>query len=192
MMNAFAMGMWMGFLVAAPIGPVGIVVLRRTLAMGWRAGVASGAGVALADLCLAMAAAEGVRVTAGYSRVIGVVGGLVLLWMAWGSWHRGEQKPVPERGSGDALRNGATIFVLAIMNPMAILTFATLMTSVHCLRPELFAAGMAAGSLLWWLILSAGAQMLTKVLAERSVMINRVSGVVLAGFGVWAIVSVMR
>ena len=93
MIESVAKGIWLGFCIAAPVGPIGTLVLKKSLRWGFRTGLICGMGAALADLCYGLAASAGVRLTSAYSRPIAVVGGSLLLWLAWKSW---QESPVHE------------------------------------------------------------------------------------------------
>ncbi|HEY4379337.1 MAG TPA: LysE family transporter [Acidobacteriaceae bacterium] len=186
MFDSIAKGLWLGFCIAAPVGPIGTLVLKQSLTRGFRAGFTSGLGAALADLCYGALAAAGIHFAAAYSRPIAVVGGAVLLWLAWRSWH--EPAPAADLKTREGnLRNFATTFLLTLSNPMTILSFAALIASTGSAAPGWFVLGVFSGSLLWWLILCAGASSLAPYLAHRGAILNRVAAVTLATFGLWTL-----
>ena len=181
MVAPLAKGIWLGFSIAAPVGPIGILVLKRALQRGYRAGIASGFGAALADLIYGCLAVAGVRLFAGTGRVVAIVGGLVLLWLAWRSWH--------EQPAQDSAVTGGTIttFLLTLSNPMTILSFAAMIASVGAASPVYFVAGVFLGSMLWWTILSVSASSVRRWMEVRGVVLNKISALTLAAFGLWAI-----
>ena len=83
----FARMFVIGIVVAAPVGAMGILCIQRVLAHGWRAGLATGAGIATADAGYAALAAFGVTAVAtwmiAYQAPLRIVGGLALLWLGW-------------------------------------------------------------------------------------------------------------
>lgn len=189
MISSIAKGIWVGLCIAAPIGPIGTLVLNKSLRLGLRTGLVCGTGAALADLCYGLAASAGVRLTAAYSRPIAVVGGLLLLWLAWKSWWELPPQEVTHVAKEGLLRNSATTFLLTLSNPMTILSFAALIASSGSQDPEWFVAGIFAGSMLWWATLSAASSWLTKFIEIRGFVLNRASAITLGAFGIWAIYS---
>jgi putative LysE/RhtB family amino acid efflux pump len=180
-------GVWLGFSIAAPVGPIGALVLKLSLRSGFRAGIASGLGAALADLCYGMLAAAGVRMAAGYARPIAFVGGIILLWLAWEAWHEASPQEVAVAESEGRLRRIGTTFLLTISNPMTILSFAAMISAVGAADPAQFVAGVFLGSMLWWTVLSAFASWIAKRVEIRGSILNRAAAITLAGFGVWGV-----
>ena len=180
-------GMWLGFCIAAPVGPIGVLVLKESLKRGSWAGLASGFGAALADLTYGGLAVAGVRMFVGYDRFIALAGGSLLLWLAWKSWH---EKPAAETAliaRGRWHGSTTTTFVLTLSNPMTILLFAALVASAGADAPAWFVSGVFLGSMLWWTILSIAACRLRTVLDIRAVLLSRLAALTLAAFGIWTI-----
>jgi putative LysE/RhtB family amino acid efflux pump len=186
-LESIAKGVWLGFCIAAPVGPIGTLVLKQSLQWGFRAGLVSGLGAALADLCYGLLAATGVRLAANYTRPIAVVGGCFLLWLAWKAWGEAPAADgaIPKRNG--LFRNVATTFVLTLSNPMTILSFAALIASTGTEAPEWFVVGIFSGSMLWWVILSLGSAWLAGFIKLRGAVLNRVAALTLGAFGIWAI-----
>lgn len=193
--SLFAQSLLIGFSIAAPVGPIGLLTIQRTLQLGPAAGLATGLGAAVADALYGAVGAFGVTalidaLTA--ARVpLAVGGGLFLLWMAW----RIARAPVAERvaatpGGSDLLRCFAGTFVLTLSNPATIISFIAVFGALagrsRVTSPWTMIAGVLAGSALWWLLLSA----LVGRLRERfdagwRRRVNVVSAVVLAAFALW-------
>jgi putative LysE/RhtB family amino acid efflux pump len=189
MVEAIAKGAWLGFCIAAPVGPIGTLVLKQSLKWGSRAGLASGLGAALADLCYGFLAVAGVRLAAAYARPIAVLGGCFLLWLAWKSWREAPTEGVAATKRTSSIRNLATTFVLTVSNPMTILSFAAMVASVGAEAPAYFVAGVFVGSMLWWVLLSTTSAWLAAFIEVRGAVVNRAAAVTLATFGIWAIWS---
>jgi len=182
-----ARGAWLGFSIAAPVGPIGLLVLKRTLREGRAAGWFSGLGAALADLIYGMLAVAGVSLAADFARPVALVGGAILLWLAWQSW-REPAATAAAAGRGTTLAGCvATTFLLTLSNPMTILVFAAMVASAGGGAPAWFVLGVFLGSMLWWTILSAGAHWSGAAKWLSGAMLSRLSAVTLACFGVWAI-----
>ncbi len=182
-----AEGLWLGFSIAAPVGPIGALVLKQSLRSGFRAGIVSGLGAALADLCYGSLAAAGVRMAAAYARPIAIVGGVILLWLAWKTWHEASPQEVAVAESEGRLRRIGTTFLLTISNPMTILSFAAMISAVGAADPAQFVAGVFLGSMFWWTVLSATSSWIAKRVEIRSSILNRAAAITLAGFGVWGV-----
>lgn len=190
----------LGLAIAAPLGPIGALCINRTLERGFAAGLAGGLGTALADGTYALLAALGF---AAFSGALGMVdlplrllGGAFMLWLGWTSL-----RPKPMRAAADVPARdlvGVTVatFVLTIANPMTIVSFAALfaglgLASADGLGPvAMVVGGVFAGSMLWWCLLSGGVALLRQRLpTDFAAIISRLSGLVMIGFGLWAVVS---
>jgi len=190
----------LGIAIAAPLGPIGALCINRTLERGFAAGLAGGLGTALADGTYALLAALGF---AAFSGALGMVdlplrllGGAFMLWLGWTSL-----RPKPMRAAADVPARdlvGVTVatFVLTIANPMTIVSFAALfaglgLASADGLGPvAMVVGGVFAGSMLWWCLLSGGVALLRQRLpTDFAAIISRLSGLVMIGFGLLAVVS---
>src|SRR5215210_833842 len=201
--SLFGRGLILGFTIAAAVGPISLLTIHRTLAHGHAYGLASGMGVALADATYAAVAAFGLTaltsVLVGGRVLLGVVGGVVLLWLGL----RTLRYRPRETAATDASRPGlvpavASIYGLTMTNPMTILSFAGLfvalgLTSAGGWGAATVTAGVFVGSALWWLVLTtAVARLRSRVTVGALPWVNRVSGLVVLGFGVAAIVAALR
>jgi len=210
----FLRGCVLGFAIAAPVGPIGVLCIRRTLADGrWR-GFVSGLGAASADAVYGLVAGVGVDtlsrlLLAGQLWIRGA-GALYLLWLAARSWRTpaaAASDPGPATAPGSPRSRSvasswsayATTFLLTLTNPMTILSFAALFGAAGLTgggagwSVGLFVAGVFAGSALWWGLLSSGAGALRgRLRGGHLVWVNRLSAAALAGFAVWALLGVLR
>ncbi len=196
-------GFTLGLVIAAAVGPISLLVIRRTLAEGRVVGLASGLGVATADATYGAIAAFGLSaitdVLVGGGRILGLVGGLFLLWLAWKTVRAdpGTAATVTERRGGLA---GAylSILGLTLTNPMTILSFGALfaglgVTGENTLESAVITLGVFAGSAFWWVILTTAVGALRSRLTTRWLRaINVVSGVIIGGFAVLAILVAIR
>jgi threonine/homoserine/homoserine lactone efflux protein len=187
-----------GFTVAAAVGPISLLTIRRTLAHGRLYGLASGLGVALADGTYAAIAAFGLTaitsVLVGGRTILGVVGGAVIVFLGLRT-----MISRPSEAATDADRPGlstatASIYGLTITNPMTILSFAALFGALGVSGPGvgeavLLTVGVFLGSGLWWVLLVTTVGWLrSRVTLVALTWVNRLSGLVLVGFGLAAIV----
>ncbi len=192
----------LGFTIAAAVGPISLLTIRRTLAHGRIYGLASGLGVALADATYGGIAAFGLTaitsVLVGGRLVLGLVGGAFLLLLAWRTFRSrpGAAAEVEERpGLGGAF---LSIFGLTMTNPMTILSFAAIFAGLGVLGrggadAALLTFGVFAGSAAWWLILTwAVSTLRSRITVRWLTWVNRISGVVLLLFAIVSIASAFR
>ena len=166
----FIKGIVAGFIIAAPVGPVGILCVQRTLSKGMIMGLAPGVGGAVADTLFGGVAAFGLTFVAEFliqhegSMRLG--GGILLLVLGV----HGCLKPVTLAAAPPSVRGAAgdsvSAFLLTVTNPMTILTFSPVFLAVGAVvaqddRPAAWTLilGVFAGSCLWWVILCALAEL---------------------------------
>jgi threonine/homoserine/homoserine lactone efflux protein len=196
-------GIIIGFSIAAPVGPIGVLCIRRTLAEGRAAGLLSGLGAATADAIYGFIAAFGLtfvsNILVGYQPFIRLVGGLFLCYLGLRMF---VSKPV-ESGAqvqgGGLLRDYGSTFFLTVTNPMTIISFAAVFAGLGIgsatgdyAAAALLVLGVFTGSALWWLILSGGVSLIRSRFTARTLgWVNKAAGVVILGFGVLAILSLL-
>lgn len=197
----FIKGLIFGFSIAAPVGPIGILCIRRSLTGGWSAGLLTGMGAATADAlygCVAGFGLAGITgLLVGQRTWIQLVGGLFLCYLGVRIFVSAtEEKPAPE-SSGSAAMGYFSALLLTLTNPMTILSFTAVfagmglgsVTTGH-LAAGWLVAGVFSGSMAWWIILSSASSLFnTRMNAPAMRWINRLSGTVLAGFGVVAVLG---
>ena len=198
----FVRGVVLGFTIAAAVGPISLLCIRRTLAEGRLVGIVSGLGVATADATYGAVAAFGLTAVTDllvdWRRPLGVVGGAFLLWLAWRTF-----KSVPSEtataGNGEGRRGlpGAYLSTLGLTltNPMTILSFAALfvglgVTGGDAAGATLLTLGVFTGSAMWWVVLvSAVGTFRSRLTPTGLRRVNIVSGLVIGAFGIVAIAS---
>lgn len=198
-----AKGLAIGLAIAAPVGPIGLLCIRRTLADGPSYGLVSGLGAATADGVYGLIAGLGlVAVTewlSGADTALRLVGGVMLLWLGWSTLRaRPGERAAAARGAGGLFGAYASTFALTLANPATILSFAAVFGGLGISAgggaAETAAAlvlGVFLGSALWWLGLSTAVGLLRRRVTPPAMLwINRASGAVLLGFGVAALASV--
>lgn len=196
-------GFVLGFSIAAPVGPIGVLCIRRTLADGWRAGFATGLGAATADATYGAVAAFGLTAISSLLVAGGfwlrLVGGVFLLYLGVRTLLA---KPAAVSATMIAgrglLASYATTVLLTLTNPATIISFAAIFAGLGVGSTvgagggygaaALLVLGVFAGSGVWWLILSgAVAGLRARFRAGALVWVNRVSGAVLVIFGLLAL-----
>jgi len=197
-------GLIIGFSIAAPVGPIGVLCIRRTLAGGRAVGFVSGLGAALADACYGCIAALGLTTLSnflvGQQTWLRLIGGAFLCYLGSKTFiakRAGQTAPVSASGLAGAL---TSTFVLTLTNPMTILSFAAVFAGLglgnnasDSLTAATLVLGVFGGSACWWLLLSSSVGLFReKFSAEHLRWVNRVSGAVIAGFGLLALVSLWK
>lgn len=192
----FLNALLVGLLIAAPVGPIGLLTIQRTLDQGRAAGLATGLGAAVADACYGAVGAFGVTqvidALVSARTPLAAAGGAMLLWMAWSTWR---QPPTDQAaalpGARDLLRCFAGTFVLTLSNPATILSFIAVFAALagsrtQTLQPLPMVGGVLLGSALWWLLLSSAVSLLRERFDRRwRRRISQGSAALLAGFALW-------
>jgi threonine/homoserine/homoserine lactone efflux protein len=196
-------GVVLGFSIAAPLGPIGVLCIRRTLADGRATGFVSGLGAATADTFYGGVAAFGLTAISGLltqqQGIIRLVGGVFLLYLGLRTLLA---KPATQAASvrrGGLLgAYGSTVF-LTLTNPTTILSFIAIFAGLGVASGAggfgsagLLVLGVCCGSALWWLILSSGVSLVRARITPRVLRwVNIVSGTLLIGFGLLALLSLV-
>jgi threonine/homoserine/homoserine lactone efflux protein len=197
----FLRGMAIGFSIAAPVGPIGVLCIRRTLADGRGVGLATGLGAATADAAYGGIAGFGITVITGLllgAQVwIRLIGGLFLIYLGARTFiGTPADKPVEAEGH-TLLRAYTSAVALTLTNPSTILSFVAIFAGVgvgtggHAgLSAVPLVLGVWCGSAVWWVILSTTfAVVRAKVTSDQLRWINRLSGTILTVFGLVAFVG---
>ncbi|MBP2645320.1 MAG: Lysine exporter protein [Firmicutes bacterium] len=195
-------GIVLGFSIAAPVGPIGVLCIRRTLANGMKTGFISGLGAATADAIYGFIAALGLSVIStfllDYQFYLRLIGGGFLLYLGYTTC---KSMPAEEAASvnGKGLLGAytSTLF-LTITNPMTIMSFAAVFAGLGMgpisekdISSFFLVFGVFIGSMLWWLILSGTVNVLRNTLEQKQLKwVNRLSGLIIACFGIFSLVSV--
>ena len=194
-------GILIGFVVAVPVGPLGLLCINRALALGASSGLFSGLGVATADALAACIAALGITLISTFlvehQLALRLIGGIFLCCLGYKIFRtRPSAQPPPKNVSG-LFGAYVTTFALTFSNPVTILSFVAIYAGwgLETLRDYYFGAavltlGVFLGSALWWFVLFAGFSLFHGFLTARALgIIHKVSGTVIAGFGVMILLS---
>jgi threonine/homoserine/homoserine lactone efflux protein len=184
-----------GLAVAAPVGPMSLLCMRRTLTIGWRSGVATGAGIAVGDALYATVAALGLAGVSAFvlawEHELHLAAGLFLIWLGLKTFFtrddgRVADAPTPASLGGVFLGSVA----LTLTNPPTIVMFAAVFTALAPetgFDPAVAAAtvlGVLTGSFLWWVGVVATVSGVRRALGRTvRLWIDRIAGVVLAVLG---------
>jgi threonine/homoserine/homoserine lactone efflux protein len=192
-------GMVIGLAVAAPVGPIGVLCVRRTLAEGRMMGLATGLGAASADAMYGGVAGFGLTSISGllvhHQTWFELVGGLFLCYLGVRTFlAKLTESSVSTKTAGRAGAYVSTLF-LTLTNPMTILSFAAIFAGLGITSGNnspgatgALVVGVFLGSALWWLLLSGFVGSVGAGLDhQRLRWVNRLSGLVIGGFGVSAL-----
>lgn len=199
----FPKGIIIGFAIAAPLGPVNLLIIQRTLTKGRRIGWLSGAGASITDGLYAAIAVYGLSMMSGFltnnGRLLGIAGGIILvaLGLRIALTKPSELASEADRGT----RTGAftSTFFLNLVSPATILTYAAAIaglsgiwkTTGSALNPVLLILGVPIGSMVWVSILVLSAHRIGKLLNDKWLhRANLVAGIGLMLFGAAALFSV--
>jgi len=192
----FVTAMGIGVAVAAPVGPMSILCMRRTLTEGWQRGFSTGLGIATGDGAYAFVAALGLagvsRFMLAYDKPFHFAAGLFLLYLGLRTFLvRSDRTTRPGRAAGSFRPAYVSAVFLTLTNPPTIVSFAAIFTvlappSGFDLQTALLTvAGVFSGSSLWWLLLTLAVSVARHIFGRRTRdWINGISGAVLGLFGV--------
>lgn len=199
-MNFLIKGLIIGFAIAAPVGPIGVLCIQRSLHDGFKIGLMTGMGAALADGMYGIIAAFGLTAVSSlliaHQFWIRLIGGLFLIYLGVKLFF----KPLPKRVVGQSDRSAwracTTTFFLTLANPATILSFIAIFAGLgvgaenaNYIQAMMLVLGITLGSAFWWLFLSGGVAFILHRKLGDSIMreVNWISGVVILAFGVFAL-----
>jgi threonine/homoserine/homoserine lactone efflux protein len=195
----FFRGLLLGFAIAAPVGPIGLLVIQRTLNEGRLVGLLSGLGAATADAIYGAMAAFGLSLLTAFlveqQMWLGLAGGLFLCYLGVRIVTAPPAERVAAVESRGLLGAWSTTLALTLTNPMTILAFVAIFAGAGLATSGgdttaalLLVTGVFLGSAAWWLLLSGGVSLLRGfVNAQTLRWINWIAGGVIVAFGAFAI-----
>ncbi len=199
----FMKGFVIGFSIAAPVGPIGILCIQRTVSGGQVRGLVTGLGAASADAIYGLIAAIGLTFISNFlieqSVWFRLIGGIFLCYLGLRTFFKKPQQQAVSVTNSTNFAAYGTTFFLTLTNPMTILFFAGIFAglgivseSVHYPSAALMVMGVFTGSATWWLILSAATGILRHKMRETKLAwVNKISGLVITAFGVSALLSLV-
>jgi threonine/homoserine/homoserine lactone efflux protein len=192
-------GILAGLIIAAPVGPVNVICVQRTIAKGWRSGLISGLGSAVADTIYGSIAAFSItfviRILIREEFWIRLVGGCLLILIGVVYYFKPPQSlknPEPESDRTEF----ASTFFLTLTNPTTVLSFLVVLSALGLARNEtwsltsLIVGGVFTGSMLWWFILTGTVNYFRDRFSNRTMLwMNRVAGLAIGAFGLVTILT---
>ena len=196
-------GLALGFSIAAPVGPIGVLCIRRSLAEGRQVGFATGLGAATADAIYGAVAAFGLTVISSFlvrqKWWLGLIGGIFLCYLGVRTFLSRPAESSVTMPNGDLASAYCSTLILTLTNPMTIFSFVAvfagfgLAKSADYFAASLLVAGVFAGSAFWWLLLSTGVALFrSRVTPNWMRSVNRFSGGVIFAFGVYSLMTLLR
>ena len=197
-------GIGIGFVIAAPVGPIGLLCIKRTLRDGWPYGLATGLGAATADAVYGIVVAFGLgaisRFMLSNTMPLHIGGGLLLIWLGISGLRTALQKAAPERKAAEVEAQGlisayGATFLLTLSNVATIFSFMAVLAALS--GPDggtggglSLVAGVFLGSAIWWLVLVGLITALRSALPPKLVhAIEITAGALLCVFGLLVILS---
>ncbi len=203
-MPAFLQGLVIGFSIAAPVGPIGLLCIRRSLADGRLAGLVSGLGAATADALYGIAAALGLtaitRLLLEHQPFLQLGGSVFLIYLGLSTLRTPPPAAAARVAPAANLPSAyASTLVLTLTNPMTILSFLGIFAGLGVgtsattpLSSITLVLGVFLGSAAWWLVLSFTAAALSARLRHGGLrLLNVASGLTIATIGLWQITRLM-
>jgi threonine/homoserine/homoserine lactone efflux protein len=198
-------GIVIGFSIAAPVGPIGVLCIRRTLAEGRLSGLVSGLGAATADAAYGCIAGFGLTfissLLVSQQVSLRLIGGAFLCYLGVRTFlaEPSRQEQAAQAGGNGLVGAYASTFFLTLTNPMTIISFAAIFAGLGLasaggdyVSAVVLVLGVFVGSALWWLLLSGGVGLFRARLGPHTLRwVNRISGVIIAGFGLLALLSLV-
>mgnify|MGYP000846048428 FL=1 len=199
--SLFIKGLLLGLAIAAPVGPIGVLCIRRTLAQGRASGFVSGLGAATADGFYGTVAALGLSAISNalvsQQKWLQLLGGAFLCYLGVRTFLTRPAVEAAQAKGSNLWGDYISTLALTLTNPMTILSFVAILAGLGLaaagalrLAAISLVGGVFCGSALWWLTLSTGVGLFRRFFTpERLVWVNRISGVVILAFGVWAMIQ---
>lgn len=202
--NIFIKGLILGFSIAAPVGPIGILCIRRTLQFGRFSGLFSGLGAATADTVYGAIAAFGLTYISGlllaWQFWLHLFGGLFLIYLGLKTFRSKPTERSDQVNHKSLMGDFISTFVLTLTNPLTILSYFAIFAGFglsesikNSVSALILIVGVFIGSVLWWLILSEGVTLFRKKINQQLMpWINRVAGLLIMAFGIIALLSILN
>src|ERR1035437_9907956 len=197
-------GIILGLTVSMPLGPIGIIMINRTIKRGMLSGFFSGLGMACADTLLAFLAGIGFTVIVSFINkelfIISIIAGLIIIGVGLKVFLSNPVMDMRNRemANKSLWRDFYSVFVLSISNPYTIFIFVAFFSGVHIngnvraeLVPFFLIPGVFVGTLSWWFFLSYFVSRFKKKIRLRVIVrLNKVAGIVIIVIGVIVLLSV--
>ena len=196
-------GFILGFSIAAPVGPIGLLCIRKTIQFGRVSGFFSGLGAAVADTLYGLIAAFGLTLISD-ALIAGqfwlkLIGGVFLVYLGVKTFLAKASEKTSAVSHQTLFKDFVSTFLLTVTNPLTILSYVAVFAGLGLsdisnsyINASLLVCGVFLGSTSWWLILSEGVTLFRqKIGQELMLWINRLAGLIITAFGVAAWLSLL-
>lgn len=197
-------GIILGLAVSMPLGPIGIILINRTVKRGFLSGFFSGLGLACADTTLAMLAALGYSFIIDFIKeerfILSIIAGIIVIAVGLRIFLSNPVKDIrhKDKANKSLWRDYYSAFALSISNPYTVLIFIALFSGINIagtLRPELvpyfLIPGVLIGAITWWFSLSYFVSRFKKKIRLRAIVrLNKIAGFAITILGVLILLSV--
>jgi threonine/homoserine/homoserine lactone efflux protein len=187
-------GLAVGLIIAAPIGPVNVLCIQRTIEKGWKSGIVSGFGAALADTLYGAIAGFSISLVIEFlireEFWIRMIGGTLLAGIGVVYYYKPPRSLEAVEDAASANSDFVSTLLLTGTNPTTVLSFLAVLATLGLenRRPlwqtSFLVAGIFCGSMTWWTILVSGVNLLRSRINDRTMRwMNRIAGIAIGGFG---------
>ena len=187
-------GLCAGLIIAAPVGPVNVLCIQRTLEKGWRSGVLSGLGAALADTLYGAVAGFGISLVIQFliDQVFWfrLIGGILLMGVGVMYYRKRPSSLGARQDDSSGHSDFVSTLLLTVANPSTVLSFLAVLATLGLgekralWQTSFLVAGIFCGSMSWWIILASATNMLRSKVTDRTMgWMNRVAGMAIGAFG---------
>lgn len=201
-MSLFAKGIILGFAIAAPVGPIGVLCIRKTLQYGRWSGLYSGLGAAVADMIYGIITISGYALLSNFLLThqfwLRLIGGIFLLYIGHQTFYaKPQEKSIGNISHVTLVKDFLSTMLLTLTNPMTIFSYLAIFAGLGIASSSLeskawLIVGVFLGSALWWILLSEGVTLFRQRISRRIMTwVNRIAGLIILGFGLAALGSVI-
>ncbi len=198
-------GIVLGLAISMPLGPIGIILVNRTIKRGFLSGFFSGLGLATADTILAALAGVGFSVIISFIKeqrfVISIIAGIIIIGIGLKVFLSNPVKDFRnrEKANKSLWRDFYSIFIVSVSNPYTIFIFVAFFSGIHInskISPEqvpfFLIPGIFIGAVAWWFMLSYFVSRFKKKIRLRSIVkVNKVAGITIIVIGIIVLLSVL-
>jgi len=200
----FLRGLLIGFSIAAPVGPIGVLCIRRTLTRGRLSGYVSGLGAATADSIYGSIAGFGLAFISNFlvsQQVwLRLAGGVFLCYLGIRTFLAKPAGPAAPAKENNLLGDYASTFFLTLTNPMTIIAYVAVFAGLGLAGARntyasagILVLGVFTGSFLWSFSLCSAVGFFREKFNQRGLAwVNRIAGIIITGFGVFTLLSLLR
>lgn len=203
MIEFFSKGLILGFAIAAPVGPIGIHCIRKTLHFGKASGFCAGLGAALADTFYGCISVFSLTIVSQYllewKLLFKLIGGIFLLYLGWSSFRSVPAMHDSQTRKSSLVKDFVETFFLTLLNPLTLLAFLGGFAVLGLVETEgdlgiasVIVFGVFCGASFWWLILSEGVGRLRKKIGNKALhRINQIAGILIGALGIWSLTTLL-